>query len=184
MNRRTLLVSLPLLGAGLAGAAFWTALSRMQKGTFDPHALPSPLVGKPLPDFSLPGQSPAQFGFSSDDVRKQNGPVLINFFASWCVPCVLEHDELMKLAAGNTQIWGVAYKDTTAKAEAFIEEHGNPYARLAADRTGRTAIDFGLYGVPESYLIDRQGIVRWRWAGPITKGIAADTLAPLLKQFA
>jgi cytochrome c biogenesis protein CcmG/thiol:disulfide interchange protein DsbE len=184
MNRRNLLLLTPLAAAGVAGVAFYTALNRMQKGTFDPHALPSPLVGKPMPDFTLPAQSPAAAGFSSSEVRAQNRPILINFFASWCVPCVLEHEELMKLAAADTQIWGVAYKDKPDAAAGFIAEHGNPYARLAADASGRTAIDFGLYGVPESYLIDRSGTVRWRWAGPITKDVAADTLAPLLRQYA
>ena len=184
MNRRNLILLAPLGIAGAAGIGFFAALERMRRGTFDPHSLPSPLVGKPLPNFVLPGQAPAQFGFSSDEVRAAGRPVLINFFASWCVPCALEHDELMQLSRSGVALWGIAYKDKPEAALEFLREHGDPFARLAADRSGRTAINFGVYGVPETYLVDRTGIVRWRWAGPITPEVAADTLKPLLHEFA
>ncbi len=107
--------------------------------------------------------------------------MLINFFASWCVPCVIEHPELMALSRAGLPIWGVAYKDTAEAAGRFIDQRGDPFQRVASDQPGRVAIDWGVYGVPESYLVDAGGVIRWRNAGPITPGIAAEQLLPLLK---
>ena len=183
MNRRLLLLA--PLGLGIAAyAGFRTVLTRMQQGRFDPHDVPSPLIGKPLPDFTLPGlDSPT--GFTAADIRASlqttARPMLINFFASWCAPCIIEHPELMALSREGLPIWGIAYKDTPAAAQAFLTQRGNPFQRLAADRPGQVAIDWGVYGVPETYLIDPAGIIRWRMPGPITAEIAANQLRPLLK---
>ena len=98
-------------------------------------------------------------------------PVLVNFFASWCVPCVIEHPELMKLSKTGLPIWGIAYKDTVSAASGFVATHGNPFGRIARDVPGQVAIDFGVYGVPESYLLDSHGVVRWRMAGPLTPDV-------------
>jgi cytochrome c biogenesis protein CcmG/thiol:disulfide interchange protein DsbE len=182
LDRRLLLLA-PFGIAVAGGAAFWAMLDRMGEGTFDPHSLPSPLIGKPLPAFSLPGAAGKQ-GFSDADVRAAGAPVLLNFFASWCVPCVQEAPLLDELRGQGVPIWGIAYKDRDEATARFLRDNGNPYARLARDEPGRAAIDFGLYGVPETYLIDRAGIVRWRWAGALTSAIVADTLRPLLRQYA
>ena len=179
MNRRALLLA-PFGAAALAGAGFWTVLGRMKQGTFDPHDVPSQLIGRPVPGFTLP-PLPGSQGFGSADIAAMKRPVLVNFFASWCVPCVIEHPELLSLAKDGVPIWGVAYKDAPDAASAFIARHGDPYARVAQDRPGQVAIDWGVYGVPESYLIDAQGIVRWRVAGPITPDVANDHLRPLLR---
>lgn len=179
MNRRTLLLA-PFGAAVVVGAGFWTVLGRMKQGTFDPHDVPSQLIGKRVPGFSLPAL-PGMQGFGSADIAAAGRPVLVNFFASWCVPCVIEHSELMALSKQGLPIWGIAYKDTEAAAAGFIEKHGDPYVRVAQDRPGQVAIDWGVYGVPESYLIDASGIVRWRMAGPITQDIADTQLRPLLK---
>ena len=182
INRRLLLLA-PLGIAAAGGVGFWAMLNRMQRGTFDPRGVPSMLVGRKLPDFSLPGLPPAP-GFSTGDVLAAGRPVLINFFASWCVPCVIEAPELNKLRDRGTAIWGIAYKDKPDAAAEFLRRNGDPYARIARDEPGRVAIDFGVYGVPESYLVDRTGTVRWRWAGPVTEDIVADQLDPLLKKYA
>ena len=179
MNRRALMLA-PFGFAVVAGAGFWTVLGRMKAGQFDPHDVPSQLIGKHVPAFSLPPLDGYQ-GFGSADLAAQKRPMLVNFFASWCVPCVVEHPELMKLAKEGLPIWGIAYKDPVAAAKGYIDRHGDPYARLAADQPGRVAIDWGVYGVPESYLLDRDGIVRWRMAGPITADVADEQLRPLLK---
>ena len=178
MNRRILLLA-PFGAAVVAGAGFYSVLGRMKTGTFDPHDVPSQLIGRPLPQFDLPAQAPGQ-GFGSADLVAQGRPVLLNFFASWCVPCVVEHPELMKLSASGLPLWGIAYKDTVPAASGFLATHGNPFARVARDAPGQVAIDFGVYGVPESYLLDKQGIVRWRMAGPLTPAVVAEGLRPAL----
>lgn len=179
LQRRALLFA-PLGLAAVGGAAFWTLLERMSEGTYDPHGLPSMLIGKPLPRFSLPGQPPGQ-GFSSSDIV---GPALINFFASWCIPCVQEAPILMALKQKGTPIFGIAYKDKPDATTDFLQQNGNPYTRIARDEPGAVAIDFGLYGVPETYVIDKSGIVRWRWAGGLSDDIVRQSLAPLLQSLA
>lgn len=184
IGRRRLLLLAPLGIAAAGGAAFWAMLDGMEQGTFDPRGLPSPLVGKPVPDFTLPGQAPSEAGFGAADLRATGRPVLVNFFASWCVPCVEEHQELLALRREGVPIWGIAYKDGAEAAAGFIRRNGDPYTRIASDAPGRVAIDWGVYGVPETYLVDRQGIVRWRWAGALTGDIVARQLRPLLRRYA
>lgn len=179
IQRRTMLLA-PLGAAAVGGTAFWMLLDRMSEGTYDPHSVPSMLIGKPLPAFSLPGQPPSQ-GFSSTDVV---GPALVNFFASWCIPCIQEAPTLMKLKQQGTPIWGIAYKDKTNDTADFLKHYGDPYARIARDEPGTVAINFGLYGVPETYLVDRSGIVRWRWAGGMSDDVVSHYLAPLMQGMA
>jgi cytochrome c biogenesis protein CcmG/thiol:disulfide interchange protein DsbE len=183
MQRRQLLLAAPLAVAAGGGGICYVMLGRMQAGTYDPHGVPSPLVGKPVPDFVLPplGKGP---GLAGAELRAPGRPVLVNFFASWCVPCVQEAPELMALHDHGVPIYGIAYKDADADALAFLRRHGNPYRRVAADRPGRAALDFGLYGVPETYFIDKSGIIRWRWAGALSPDVAHDQLASLLRTYA
>jgi cytochrome c biogenesis protein CcmG/thiol:disulfide interchange protein DsbE len=183
MDRRHLLYLGPLAVATVAGAGFLATLRHMSAGSYDPHAVPSPLVGRQLPEFALPAQAPAEAGFSSADVLAAGRPVLVNFFASWCIPCVLEAPVLMALRQQGVALWGVAYKDQPTDAAAFLAKNGNPYARLARDAPGRVAIDFGLYGVPETYFVDRTGTVRWRWAGPLNADLVRDQVRPLLQRY-
>ncbi len=177
--RRALLLAPLVLAAG-AGTGAWLMLQRLGEGTYDPHGVPSMLIGKKLPTFTLPGQPPGN-GFSSSDIV---GPALINFFASWCVPCVQEAPVLMALKQQGLPIWGIAYKDKTDATHDFLAQHGDPYTRIARDEPGTVAIDFGLYGVPETYLIDKSGIVRWRWAGGMSDDVVNDSLKPLLRSIA
>lgn len=182
LQRRALLLA-PLSLAALGGSALYVLLERMRDGTYDPHGVPSPLIGKKLPAFSLPGLG-ASPGFSSAEVVARNSPTLLNFFASWCLPCVQEAPELLKLKQRGLAIWGIAYKDKPAATENYLRENGDPYQRVATDEPGRVAIDFGLYGVPETYLVDRSGILRWRWAGGLSPDIVSHYLNPLLKSVA
>ncbi len=177
MDRRRALLLAPFGLAAAAGVGAYAILGRMGTGDFDPHEVPSQLIGRPVPGFALPAQEPGQ-GFSNTELH---GPVLLNFFASWCVPCVVEHPELMALSRGGLAIWGVAYKDKPADAAQFLARRGNPFTRVARDADGLVAIDFGLYGVPESYLIDRAGIIRWRNPGPLTPSIVDQRLRPALR---
>ncbi len=185
VNRRRLLLLAPLGLVALGGAAFYAMLERMEQGTFDPHAIGDPRVGKPLPKFDLPGVAPAQ-GFSSTDVQQAAAqqPVLLNFFASWCIPCVQEAAVLATLSQIGLSVWGIAYEDKASATNQFLNRYGNPYARIADDSHGRTAIDFGVYGVPESFLVDSKGIVRWHMAGPLNDDVVRGPLQNALKSLA
>lgn len=181
LQRRSLLFA-PFGLAVLGGSAMWVLISRASEGNYNPHAVPDPMVGKPVPQFSLPGLTPTK-GFTRAELV-QNAPLLLNFFASWCLPCANEVNELIKLKQRGIPIWGVVYKDKPAAAAAFLKEDGNPYHRLDVDERGLTAINFGLYGVPETYLVDKHGILRWRWPGALTPSVVRERLDPLLKTYA
>ena len=108
--------------------------------------------------------------------------VLVNFWASWCAPCRAEHPQLVQMAEEGIEIFGINYKDEPDKARRFLEELGDPYARLAADETGRTGLDWGLYGVPETFVIDGNGTVVKRFAGPITAGVLESIIKPAIEE--
>jgi cytochrome c biogenesis protein CcmG/thiol:disulfide interchange protein DsbE len=175
INRRLLLLA-PFGFAAAGGIAFYAMLERMQRGTFDPHDIGNPMLNKPMPAFDMPG-------FSSKDVMAatQSKPLLLNFFASWCIPCAAEAPVVNAVAQGGMPVWGICYEDKPEKMQGFLDQYGNPYGKIAQDVHGRTAIDFGLYGVPESYLIDRAGIIRWHLAGPLTDEAVTQGLLPAVK---
>lgn len=181
-SRRYVLLAAPLGLFAAAGFAFKKMLDRMEDGRFDPHAINNPLVGKPIPEFSLEGLG-GKPGFSSADLRAAAAvkPVLVNFFASWCIPCAAEADILGALAADGCVFWGVAYEDKPEAAQGFLDKYGNPYARLARDASGRVSIDWGLYGVPETFLIGKDGRIAWHYAGPLADEIVTGQLRPALK---
>lgn len=184
-SRRRLLLLAPFAAAAAAGAGFYAMLRGLGTGGYDPKGVPSALIGQAPPDFTLPPLEGADRpGLAAADLRGQGRPVLVNFFASWCVPCLIEHPQLTRLAREGVPLFGVAYKDKPGDSLAFLKRHGMPYARLGVDQPGRVAIDWGLYGVPETYLIDRQGIIRWRWAGPLTEDTLTQELQPLLRRYA
>lgn len=178
--RRRLLLLAPLGVAAAGAGAFSALLVRMQEGRYDPHALPSMLVGKKLPTFTLPGQPPSP-GFSTADVLAAHQPAIVNFFASWCIPCVQEASALGTLQQAGVPLWGIAYKDKPDATAAFLDRYGDPYHRVARDESGTVGINFGLYGVPESYLVDGTGVVRWRWAGGLSDDIIHNDLLPRMR---
>lgn len=150
----------------------------------NPQEIPSPLVDKPAPQFDLPaipGQpGEALPGLATVDIRGK--PSLVNFFASWCIPCKAEHPLLLRLKeSGVAPIYGINYKDKPEAVLQWLDELGNPYTRIGADRDGRTAIDWGVYGVPETFVVDAQGVIRYRLVGPITSRDLEDSILPLLK---
>jgi cytochrome c biogenesis protein CcmG/thiol:disulfide interchange protein DsbE len=173
---RRLLLLAPLVVVIGAGAAFYAMLRGMQSGEFDPRSVPSQLIDKPVPAFSVPG-------LSSADLAAGHA-VVVNFFASWCEPCQEEAAELMALRAAGVPLIGIAYKDKPADTRGFLDRNGDPYVRLGTDEPGLVGIDWGITGVPETYLIDGHGVVRWRYVGPLTPEVAEQALLPLLHRTA
>ena len=146
----------------------------------DPKLLPSALVDKDVPENKLPPLSKNKSGFDHGDLV--GGETLVNFFSSWCGPCRVEHDILMKISEEKTvRLFGINYKDQTQAAIRWLKELGDPFERIVADRDGRAAIDWGVYGVPETYLIDKEGKVRYRHVGPLTERALEEKLMPLIQ---
>jgi cytochrome c biogenesis protein CcmG/thiol:disulfide interchange protein DsbE len=169
---RWLLFLPPALFAALAGL-FMAGMMRD-----DPEGLPSAYAGKPAPGLQVTalGAGPVL----TDDLLRAPGVKVVNFWASWCAPCRAEHPRLTEIAAMGVPVYGVNYKDMPANAQGFLDELGNPYAALGADSTGRTGLDWGLYGVPETFVIDGSGTVVLRFAGPITKQEMERTILPAI----
>jgi len=166
---------LPALAALLLVSAFLVQLGREDK-----EDLPSPLVGKPVPEFALEGLG-GRPGLSSEDLRAP-GVKLVNVWASWCVPCRAEHPWLMGLAEEGVTIHGLNYKDKTADAEAFLTDLGDPYTRVGVDETGRVGIEWGVYGVPETFVIDGEGTIVYKHVGPINPGDVSEKIRPAIER--
>ena len=171
---KRLIFILPLvLFAGLA-VAFWVGLQR------DPSKLPSQLIDRPVPEFTLPPVTAGQPGLTTADLKGE--PALLNVFASWCVPCRLEHPVLTRLSAEGVPIHGLDWKDDAGAA--WLAEHGDPYRRAGDDRSGRTGIDFGVTGVPETFVVDDAGRIRWHHRGPLVPELIEREVKPLLRALA
>jgi cytochrome c biogenesis protein CcmG/thiol:disulfide interchange protein DsbE len=139
----------------------------------------SPLVGRPAPDFALPDFAKPSQIVRQSDLRGQ--PYLLNVWASWCASCRVEHPVITDLAlSGRITVIGYNYKDERAAAERWLRQLGNPYHRILVDESGRSAIEWGIYGTPETFLVDAEGIVRWKHVGPISPATVERELLPLL----
>ena len=169
-----LMVLPPVVFAGIA-AMFFIGMQRE-----DANQLPTALAGKQAPAVEVV-QLADQAQITDADLR--DGRLkLVNFWASWCAPCRAEHASLMQLAGEGLPIYGVNYKDKPENAVAFLAELGNPFQKLGADSTGRMGLNWGLYGVPETYLIDGNGNILLRHAGPITQRVIDGTIKPALAE--
>lgn len=145
----------------------------------DPDGLPSTLVGRAAPALELtPLGSEPPFDLTA---LEGEGAKIVNYWASWCAPCRVEHAQLMQLAGEGLPIFGINYKDDAAKALGFLTELGNPYQANGQDKNGRTALNWGVYGVPETFVIDAQGRVVLRFAGPVTPVILEKRIRPALE---
>lgn len=170
---RRLLVVLPLAGSIVVGAVLAWSLTR------DPREIPSALVGRPVPTFDLSAVQGRSLGLSSADLAGEVS--LVNVFASWCTACREEHPLFMELKAeGTVPIHGLNYKDEPTDAAEWLDRLGDPYTRTGADRDGRVAIDWGVYGVPETFVVSADGRIVHKHIGPLTRRDLDETILPLV----
>jgi cytochrome c biogenesis protein CcmG/thiol:disulfide interchange protein DsbE len=152
----------------------------------EPSVLPSALIGKTVPDFTLPRLTTMRaysgpLGFSSAELK--SGKVsLLNVWASWCAPCIAEHPQLVELSRRGIPIYSINYKDKPEAALRFLANYGNPFRAIGADESGLTAIDLGVYGVPETFVIDGNGRIAYRFPGPLTPEILANKIMPAIEK--
>ena len=149
--------------------------------TKDPRILPSALLDQPVPAFDLPALKPEKPGLATGDLKGEVS--IVNVFASWCVPCRAEHPLWMKLAeSGEVPIHAINWKDQRAAAVTWLQELGDPYGRIGHDPDNKAGIEWGVYGVPETYVIDREGRIRYKHVGPLFPETYTEVIAPLLKE--
>ena len=174
-SRGRALVLLPAaLFAALAAAFYWGLMNSDDR-------LPSALIGRAVPEFDLPPIEGRDDGLSSSDLRGEVS--IVNVWASWCVPCRVEMPLLVELAAqGTVPIHGINYKDAPDAALAFLDETGDPYTRIGADRSGRASIDWGVYGLPETFVIDAQGRIAYKHVGPFDRRSLEQDILPVVRR--
>lgn len=170
-----LLVLVPIVVfAALAVALYWGLWNTDDR-------LPSPLIGKPVPKFDLPPIEGREDGLSSTDLHGEVS--IVNVWASWCVPCRVEMPLLVELAEDDSMlIYGINYKDAPEEALAFLDELGDPYTQIGADRSGRVAIDWGVYGLPETFVIDTDGRIVYKHVGPFDRRSLEEDILPFVRR--
>ncbi len=187
-KRRVLLYLLPLIVFGLLIGLFFLVFELRQAGLIsEPGQVPSVLINNPAPEFSLPPiKSSSETalnlpGFSNADLNGKTS--IVNVWASWCVPCRIEHASLIKLSKDDRiNVYGINYKDKSKNAEQFLTELGNPYQAVGVDNSGLVSIDWGIYGVPETFIVSPDGIILYKFIGPITEQALIDTFMPQLEK--
>lgn len=178
MNKQRTLLFLPLAIFVVLAILFWRGLS------LDPNKMPSALLNKPVPDFNLPvlpaSENPPGMTSATQELFK--GRVsLLNVWATWCVTCRQEHEFLNQLKAQGIAIYGINYKDTNDAAQQWLQELHNPYLFSVIDADGRLGLDLGVFGAPETYVVDQQGIIRYKHVGDVNQQVWSDVLKPLME---
>lgn len=170
--RRTLAI-IPVVVMGAIGGAFAISLGR------DPHQLPSMKIDRPLPGFELPALRNTDSAFADSDLAGE--VAMINVFGSWCGACRVEHPTLMRLhASGSAKIYGVDWKDAPEDGVNWLNAYGDPFIKVGLDHESRLAIDLGVTGAPETFIVDKTGRIRYKQIGPITDEVWRDTIAPII----
>lgn len=181
-KRRLWLALIPLAVFLALAGLFLTQLGK------DASRVPSPLIGKEIPKFALPALAGVNLPGFDDRELRQGKVTIVNVFASWCGPCRDEHPQLMQLAADKTlqakgvRIFGLNYKDSAANAKRFLDSLGNPYIRIGVDGAGRAAIDWGVYGVPETFVVKGDGTIAYKFIGPISSEALKTRLLPEIEK--
>jgi len=172
---RRLLFLFPIAIAAALFITFWWGLGR------NASLQPSALIDQPIPQFTLPPVGGVDRpGLRTSDLKGE--VALVNFFASWCVPCLAEHPLITRLAKDGLPVYGINYKNKPEEAAAWLSRYGNPYARIGSDIDGRAGIEFGVTGMPESFIVDRAGVIRYKQVGPITSAKLKNVILPLIVQ--
>ncbi len=149
--------------------------------TLRPDIIPSALINKPVPEFDLPPVEGRSEGFSTADLKGKVS--LVNVFASWCIPCRAEHPLITRLAeTEGVPVYGINYKDKPADVRRWLDQLGDPYTRIGADLDGRVAIDWGVYGIPETFIIDRNGRIAYKQIGPMSAQDIEETIMPIIER--
>ena len=171
---------IPLLIALVFGGFFLWGLNPER----DPNAIPSVLISQPAPEFELvPVEGLETPGLARADLIGNSGPVIVNVFASWCVPCRAEHETLTRLVKNDGQrLFGINYKDKPKDAVQWLAQLGNPYERIGSDLTGRAGIEWGVSGIPETFIVGPDGTVLYRFVGPVVGNKAIQTFRDALIQ--
>lgn len=173
MNKQRLFLFIPLVVFTVLALFFWRGLS------LDPNKMPSALLDKPVPPFSLPRlENPQELRTHS---LLQGKVSLLNVWATWCVTCRAEHAFLNQLKQQGVHIIGIDYKDNLQDAQRWIAELGNPYADIVSDEDGRLGLDLGVFGAPETYVVDKQGIIRYKYIGDLNQKVWDETIQPIFK---
>jgi len=172
---KTVRWSIPLVIFIVLVAFLWVGLGR------DPREVPSPLIGKPAPAFRLEQLHETGKTLSNEDLK---GKVwMLNVWASWCVSCRVEHPLLVQLAKAKVvPVYGLDYKDKPDDGRSWLAQHGDPYTASIVDQDGRVGIDYGVYGVPETFVIDKAGVVRYKQVGPLTADALQKKILPLVTE--
>lgn len=170
MSRIALFV--PLIIFAVLAVLFWRGLA------LDPNEMPSALLDKPLPEFELPSLADSQSTISKADLVGK--PLLLNVWATWCVACRAEHPFLLQLAQQGVPIYGINYKDENDPARKWLQDLGNPYVENIVDADGRLGIDLGVFGAPETYVLDSKGVIRYKHIGILDEQVWVEHVAPIL----
>jgi cytochrome c biogenesis protein CcmG/thiol:disulfide interchange protein DsbE len=165
---------LPIVGFFVLAVFLWVGL---QKGSPE---LPSPLIGKPAPEFSLETLADPNSRFTREDLTGRVS--LVNVWGTWCPECQTEHPKLMEIAAAGVAVYGINWKDEDDLARRWLRQFGNPYLKTGVDRDGRVAIDWGVYGAPETFVVDAEGIVRYKVIGALTDAVWRDEVLPIIQR--
>jgi len=173
MNKQRLFLFIPVAVFAVLVVLFWRGLS------LDPNEMPSALLNKPVPKFSLPRLENAQD--SRNENLLQGKVTLLNVWATWCVTCREEHAFLNQLQKTGIHIIGIDYKDNTVDAQRWIAELGNPYDDIIVDEEGRLGLDLGVFGAPETYVVDKRGVIRYKHIGDLNQKVWTETIQPIVK---
>lgn len=158
-------------------------LLALKEGSHDPRYIPSPLVGQEAPQFDLAGPDGMDTRLSR--AHLDGRITVLNVFASWCVPCLAEHPIMTRLGADDrVQLVGLNYRDQAADVRAWLAEHGNPYDRIGADTDGRAGVEWGITGVPETFIVGPDGVIRYHHRGPVTPQILSEQILPKIAELA
>lgn len=178
MNKRIFFILPLLVFMGIAGYFAFGLIAAQERGT---RIIPDAMVGKPVPEFNLPSFNAEFPALAASDLK---GKVqVVNFFASWCIPCLAEHPMITKIVEKDGVIVnGIGYSDSPENIANWLRKHGNPYARVGVDQTRRIGIDWGVSGVPETFVIDKNGQIVFKHGGPLTQQVIDEDILPLIKE--